>query len=405
METGICHVKTKLAKMLQVRQRSGKVSLLAVFTTLSYICYFLLPSDSANNFPTYITALIVASTLISGLPLRIKESIVFRCVLILLAYLIFSAFWSADYKDRDVLSLVGNVWLIVTMILGIHICEQSILKFCDFTIKLLVISATLSCSLFLLQLLHDPSVSLPLGRWHTTSVAAIGYGMAMVLACYLLINTESLLEKVVYGFCLALMLGTQAQLSELFVWYAFAFSLALLSLGKVWDLRYSRSAFGWVLFCVFVLSSLLSILDLVLESDRQLIWQSVVNSIYKASPIFGEGVLSSVYPSVDCNESGQLLDKFGDCVFQHPHNLYISTMYYGGIVGLVLLLGLLIASVGVVLESKSAKKWLVLAMLGYGAAVFIFDGNYLISKINYVWLLLWLPVSFAIKLELDEKVK
>jgi ACR3 family arsenite efflux pump ArsB len=54
------------------------------------------------------------------------------------------------------------------------------------------------------------------------------------------------------------------------------------------------------------------------------------------------------------------------------------------------------------LESDKEEKWLVFAMLSYCAIIFLFDGDQLVSKLDFVWLIFWLPVALAIYLEARE---
>ena len=73
--------------------------------------------------------------------------------------------------------------------------------------------------------------------------------------------------------------------------------------------------------------------------------------------------------------------------------------------GIGALILLMISSISVTLESHHPSRWLTLSLLTYGFAVLMFDGNRLISKIDFIWLVFWLPVAYAAFLELDEKLK
>ena len=79
-------------------------------------------------------------------------------------------------------------------------------------------------------------------------------------------------------------------------------------------------------------------------------------------------------------------------------------MFYGGVIGIGGLLLLMMSSISAALESHHPARWLTLSLLTYGFAVLMFDGNRLISKIDFIWLVFWLPVAFAAFLELDEKL-
>ena len=115
-------------------------------------------------------------------------------------------------------------------------------------------------------------------------------------------------------------------------------------------------------------------------------------------------VLDKVRPEYHVDGNLELVSAAVDCAWRHPHHLYVSTMFYGGVVGIGGLILVMIGSVSVTLESDHPSRWLTLSLLTYGFAVLMFDGNRLISKIDFIWLVFWLPVAFAAFLELDEKL-
>ena len=119
-------------------------------------------------------------------------------------------------------------------------------------------------------------------------------------------------------------------------------------------------------------------------------WSSVLDLIYNERVAFGFGIRSRPEFHVDCDLT--LAAAAADCAWRHPHNLYVSTMFYGGVFGIGGLILLMMISTGATLESNHPARWLTLSLLTYGFAVLMFDGNRLISKIDFIWLVFWLPL-------------
>ena len=86
-------------------------------------------------------------------------------------------------------------------------------------------------------------------------------------------------------------------------------------------------------------------------------------------------------------------------LFEHPHSIYLSTLFYGGIIGLGLLLALIAKSYVILFRAQAGEpRGIALACLTFGAVSLLFDGDYLLDKIDYVWLVLWLPVALTASL-------
>jgi O-antigen ligase len=141
---------------------------------------------------------------------------------------------------------------------------------------------------------------------------------------------------------------------------------------------------------------------MVLVSNRQMIWESVVNVAYDNNLLIGSGMLSQIMPILDCDQFPAILNSFSSCNFQHPHNLFVSSLFRGGIIGLALLVLLFLLGISSALESDKDERWLVFAMLSYCAIIFLFDGDQLVAKLDFVWLIFWLPVALAVYLDTRE---
>ena len=88
-------------------------------------------------------------------------------------------------------------------------------------------------------------------------------------------------------------------------------------------------------------------------------------------------------------------------VFIHPHSVYMGTLFYGGIVGLLLLLATLLSAIWQSFGPSTQKRNLVLAsMILYGALTIVSNGNMLIHHPKPFWLFLWFPLSLIASTEM-----
>jgi O-antigen ligase len=89
-------------------------------------------------------------------------------------------------------------------------------------------------------------------------------------------------------------------------------------------------------------------------------------------------------------------------VFIHPHSVYMGTLFYGGIIGLLLLLATLISALWQSFSPFGQGQNLALfSMILYGALAIVSNGNMLIHHPKPFWLFLWFPVSLVASTELS----
>jgi O-antigen ligase len=123
------------------------------------------------------------------------------------------------------------------------------------------------------------------------------------------------------------------------------------------------------------------------DSFRAEIWAATLERILEGGPWFGVGILTDDEVQV------------GEQLMLHPHNLYLAVFYQGGLVGLALFVGLLLATFSTLFrhyQDQDAK--LALGVLGIAVPAYMLDGFELIDKVGSTWFLIWLPVAVALSL-------
>jgi len=120
------------------------------------------------------------------------------------------------------------------------------------------------------------------------------------------------------------------------------------------------------------------------DSFRLLIWEQTLSRIQE-SPWFGLGILTTDDVVTRTIE------------FHHPHNLYLSVAFQGGILA-VLLFGWLLIRVlrELLLAYDQGDAKFALGVLGLALPAYMLDGHELLDKISDTWFLVWLPVAIAL---------
>ena len=95
--------------------------------------------------------------------------------------------------------------------------------------------------------------------------------------------------------------------------------------------------------------------------------------------------------------------EIGGLVFHHPHSMYLSLLYQGGIVALGLYVGLIgWTLVTLIRNYEYADAKLALSILALALTAHLLDGHELVDKVGSSWFLIWLPVAMAVGLRWAE---
>jgi O-antigen ligase len=119
------------------------------------------------------------------------------------------------------------------------------------------------------------------------------------------------------------------------------------------------------------------------------IWgQSLLQA--KDAPFFGHGLTADT----------RLIMPNGAKMLHH-HSVYMTTLFYGGIVGLLLLIALAASALWQGLtRTGELQKFLLTCMLLYGTLCIVTDGNTLIRHPKPVWIFFWFPIALVAASEL-----
>ena len=368
------------------------------------IAVFLLhPNDHAANIATYVLALNFVLTLI--ISAKIKPQIVpFRLPhysLFLALYVAISTLWSDAADLEKFLRELANAVLVLGFYFSVVNSTTSTRP--RQTIHTFIVAAGLAALSMIISHIQDHDVFYRMsgfGSLENPLVAANCFGIAL---CFLVLDRTHWPYKGHYVAALLLitailMLQTKSTIIALTV-----------AAVTYWCTHSERSRLAKTLVPTsFILCALGALgatyllapqhftiepTGLNLTSFRITIWQAYLNDLWSSGDIlFGQGLLANTYIANPYKEA--FINYPALYFFEHPHSLLLSTVYYSGIVGGILLLVHYILQIASSLTPGALfRRQGMIALLAYCCVCLLLDGNKLVDKINFVWILFWLPAA------------
>lgn len=344
---------------------------------------------------------------------------------LLLLYFALSSTWSQNFNWIDAVKSFGDVMLLLAFISGFGICARLVSGFLPALVILLIFSAAVSASYSIVldfglhfRPYDDLRIS-PMGRLFNPVIGATAYGMAALFSLHCLLQSRDALKQVGWSLLTVLLLVVVYMTGAIAVWSALALAVVLavglrsgMSFNKLILLLAGLAAVIGLLFagCYFFYPELLIQLFPRTTSFRPEIWRVVIDLVIEKNPLIGFGQLDSGHLTV------------AEMQFQHAHSIYLAAFYYGGLIGFGLLAALIVMSFRVVISASFAlesadqhenshplqmyEKLLIptsipalpnlaLVALLYACVVFALDGDHLLSKIDLIWIVFWLPIALC----------
>jgi len=377
--------------------------LIGVCMILSCAGYYLLPSSQANNFPTFLLSpsMIFYVVFDTESIKTFDHSGLVKVLMLLLFYMATTGFWFYDGQLLQVLKLYADAFLVFSFIFSLIILFRKAGNFLYLLVVTIVLAALLSALEWLYLTMTSDDIVSAVGRLRYSALAAISWGFAVILALWLTAVSATPIAKICWAIA-GLFLAIAALYQEV-LYVQIALSIAIASAGYLhlkasWSQKKPKV---FVIGCVvvfFALSLFLSASLNEIQNDRPIIWNQSVQHLFDVpgKPLFGFGLMGDTTMSLPCemHYAGEV------CHVSHPHSLFVSTLVYGGIIGLFLLFTLLIWTMNILASDIHQRQaQLALVILSYAIPLLLFDGDRIIDKIDIVWLLLWLPIGIALSIK------
>jgi len=326
---------------------------------------------------------------------------VFRCPMVwpiaaLLLYLPLTAFWSTPFDWRDFGSQITRALLTFTFVVAFAECQlrgkvQAGLGQVLGAVGALV--AVLTLVLFVMEPTADGRLY-GLGQLDTPVVAALVFGATFLFVVHGLFLTKRTGARL-FGLLCLIPLGVAVALSDSRnAWVSVPFGVMVMVLAHVAPtraqfLQWSILLGSLGLLVLFGLANTDELGNSLMprgDSYRPLIWQETLARVQE-SPWIGLGILTN-----DDVVAGKL-------TFAHPHNLYLSVLFQGGILGLGLFAWLLLRTLRETwLNFSHPDAKLALGSLALALPSYVLDGHELLDKVSDTWFLIWMPIALALGL-------
>lgn len=226
---------------------------------------------------------------------------------------------------------------------------------------------------------HLGAVEIPermngLGRSINAVQGGCLYGFALVIAAWL--GRKNRANRLLWGLCwLVLLAGLLATLSRGAMLAALVAHLFLLSGEKKKRTMMLVGALG--ILAVFALAVFPELWQRA-DGFRFAIWQEVASRV-QSDWLIGLGYRIPF----------EFTLPYGQIIYQ-PHSIYLTALYYGGMVGLVALAVLLLGA------WKESQLEISKALLAYAVIIGAFDFSLLLVNGEIEWLLFWLPLAMVL---------
>ena len=355
---------------------------------------FILASQSASSWPTYIVGAYVLAGAAKWRTLFLDRGFLF--VVLLLACIPLSSLWSTPWDGREAFSQVSRALLVFTFVVCVAESVQV-----DWFLRRLnqvvavcgTLAAAAAIAVFFVEAPDDGRLN-GLGQLDTHVMAAMVYAVAAVCGLAWFADLDRPLGRWVAGACVALLAVAVVLAGSRNAMVCMVFGLGCLLIAKR-----ASTARGFILIAGFSSVALLVALfatywlvpgaaDVILPrgmSFRPAIWLDYAARIGVDGMWFGLGVLT---PD---------LTQVGGYDVLHPHNLYLAVAYQSGLLGLALMAAVIGVTVHTLFgnyhepEAKLGLAIWAIALPGY-----LLDGHELLDKVGWTWLLFWLPVGLAL---------
>jgi O-antigen ligase len=377
-----------------------------VWIGLAFAGYFIITTRQGSAIPTYFLALTgLVGILVNPLEKfdRLRSSRSFGIFFVLVIYILLSLIWHSiglNSSNETRAALIDLIVLFFAAIAFSHVREDinltRIVMIC-----LLVGSSVSATSLILIEVFNFNLNHT--GAWNVWSVAAIAYGFSLIISSYFSILHRANFQGAIFAFIAMLHLAALLLVGSHVVFFGLLVALVSLSFAALWESRFRRQSVFWILLCCTLLASVLYVLDILMEQKRSEIWTSTLEAIFDGNLMLGAGYSDANSPRLTCSATESVGKYAHVCAFEHPHNLFVSTIFQLGLVGFLAVFYLYLVAFGSLFEHRSAHRWLLGGCLCFSAAIFMFDGQPLVADMNYVWLIFWLPLFLIMREEFLKK--
>ena len=372
-----------------------RIELIGGLLLVCFASVLLLSSQSASSLLTYVLTLVILASFRTWADLLRTD--LFVLIVALLFYLSISVFWSEQWTLRDFGSMLVRALLVSTFVVGMALVQLRGQVQLWLRRVMVLVGGGAVIAAITNYLIGPPGGDRlnGLGQLDTHIIAALVYGFVAILAMQALLREERLLWRIPAALTILFAAYAIYASDSRNAWVSVALGMSVLVLAeKVTQRDVFRNGVmtvgllvGITLVFLFANEATRTFLLPRGTSFRPEIWDQAMSRIFDGHAWFGLGIIT---------DNNFLI---GESVILHPHSLYLSVLYQGGFVALVMFVVVLWKTLQELLrayDEPDAK--LALGVLGLALPAYLLDGHELLDKIGSTWFLVWLPIAIAVGL-------
>ena len=379
--------------------------------TIFILGFFLFPSSKSLSNIFYLAVALPFVILIFRKKVDLGSLFSNRTFLLVTMYLVYmfcTLFWADSFGMPDLLKYGRRVlYVLIFLSVTIHLTQS----YPTFLQRLLVLlcwtGAIVAIATIFFYYRQHPFPNTRLfgyGLLYNPFKASSLFGVTVIACTYLVLQQRYVGMQLLYlglllvSFSYMLLAQSRSALLSLAVvmiaWLFFALLFYKMDKGS------HRYRLLIVLVVITVVSAVLfmvypGLFDRVFlrgySVPRLELWGTILARVEEA-PWFGHGLTA--------DPRAELLSGR---IKVHPHSVVIGTLLYGGIVGLLLLLAVVISTLWQAFgNTNNPIKLLLASMALYGALCIVLNGNMLIHHVKPFWLFFWFPIGLVMASKLPD---
>ncbi len=373
-----------------------RIQINSILIVLCFVSVLVLSSQSAASYPTYFLAVSMLLTVRRWNDV-FSSSLVWL-VVALLVYLCSSAFWSEPSSGRDIFGILTRGLLVFLFTVALAECQLRG-QVQRWLARALAIVGSVAAAAAIVWFVVEPNSHGRLfgfGQLDNPVVAALVLGAVIILVLQMLLVEPEQHWRIVAWVSLGVVIAAVYLAGSRNSWISVCCAAGVLLLAHNTPDR-QRFVAGVAALLVIGVVALGAILANEVsrawllprgDSFRLEIWAYAIEATWTDARWFGFGILTPDQIPVD------------DRLFSHPHSMYVSVFFQGGLIGLALFVYLTVAALKLLIQEyhlPSAK--LALGLLAMALSSYLLDGHELVDKVGETWFLYWLAVGLALGIQ------
>ena len=366
--------------------------------------FFVFPSTKFHSNFYYLTVALPFSLLICLKKVNLRPLIAnrtFWLVVIYLVYMFCTLLWAEDLSISD-LSKYGRriFYILLFLAVTLHVAGSYPVLLEKSLAIVSAIGAIVALGTIIFFYAKNPLISRlwAYGLLYSPTQASSQYGIIIIISSYFMSRGPNIRTKLAYLAILLISLAYVMLAQSRGTLVALVLTLIVWQMSVWFFLKDHRHTYLKNLSLVLASLFTVGLIPVIAYPEffrasflqrgltyRGEIWAEVLTKVMEA-PWVGHG-LTAIARTVSADGT----------VHIEAHSVYLATLFYGGTVGLFLLLAVLVSTFwDGFRQAKQSGHLLLVCLFSYGALLIVPNGSMLINHPKPFWLFFWFPLGLIL---------